>query len=119
MAHASLGEPAGPSSSTAAADDAAGGMARSEKVERDLAGLVEEAAAGMPRLMAAMPGPGTGGAQAQDAQEAMVCGCAVVSRSPTPKYSSGFHGRGTAKQGNDRSDRQEAIAKRRSVSARP
>ena len=41
MAHASPGEPASPSSSTAAADDAAGGMARREKVERDLAGLVE------------------------------------------------------------------------------
>jgi hypothetical protein len=36
-----------------------------------------------------------------------------------PKYSSGFHGRGTAKQGNDGSDRQEAIAKRCSASARP
>ena len=113
MAHASLDEPAGPSSSTAAADDAAGGMARKEKVERDFAGLVEEAAADMPRHERS-------GAQAQDAQEAMVCGCAVVSLTgDLPKYSSGFHGRGTTKQGNDGSDRQEAIAKRRSVSACP
>ena len=116
MAHASLGEPAGPSSSTAAADDAAGGMARKEKVERDFAGLVEEAAADMPRHERS----GAQAQDAQDAQEAMVCGCAVVSLTgDLPKYSSGFHGRGTTKQGNDGSDRQEAVAKRRSVSARP
>jgi hypothetical protein len=42
-----------------------------EKTKHDLAGLVEEAAAGMRQLMAASPGPGTGGAQAQDAQQAM------------------------------------------------
>jgi hypothetical protein len=37
-----------------------------EKTKHDLAGLVEEAAAGMRQLMAAAPGSGTGGAQ--DAQ---------------------------------------------------
>ena len=42
-----------------------------EKTKRDLAGLVEEAAAGMRHLMAAIPGPGTGGAQTQDAQQAV------------------------------------------------
>ena len=42
-----------------------------EKIKRDLAGLVEEAAAGMRHLMAAIPGPGTGGAQTQDAQQAV------------------------------------------------
>jgi hypothetical protein len=42
-----------------------------EKTKHDLAGLVEEAAAGMRQLMAASPGPGTGGPQAQDAQRAM------------------------------------------------
>ena len=42
-----------------------------EKTKHDLAALVEEAAAGMLQLTAAMPGPGTGGAQAQDAQQAV------------------------------------------------
>ena len=42
-----------------------------EKTKRDLAGLVEEADAGMRQLMAAAPGSGTGGAQAQDAQQAV------------------------------------------------
>jgi hypothetical protein len=42
-----------------------------EKTKRDLADVVEEAAAGMRRLMAATPGAGTGGAQAQDAQQAV------------------------------------------------
>ncbi len=41
-----------------------------EKTKHELAGLLEEAAAGMRQLMAAMPGPGTGGAQAQDPQQA-------------------------------------------------
>ncbi len=42
-----------------------------EKTKRDLADVVEEAAAGMRRLMAATSGAGTGGAQAQDAQQAV------------------------------------------------
>jgi hypothetical protein len=42
-----------------------------EKTKHDLAGLVEEAADRMRQLMAAAPGPGTGGAQAQDPQRAM------------------------------------------------
>lgn len=41
-----------------------------EKTKRDLAGMVEEAAAGMRQLMAAVPGSGTGGAQAQHSQQA-------------------------------------------------
>ncbi len=41
-----------------------------EKAKRDLTGLVEEAAAGVRQLMTAVPGLGTGGAQAQDAQQA-------------------------------------------------
>jgi hypothetical protein len=40
-----------------------------ERTKRDLAGLVEEAAAGMRQLMAAMPDAGTG--RAQDSQHAM------------------------------------------------
>ena len=41
-----------------------------EKTKHDLAGLLEEAAAGMRRLTAAVPGPGMGGAQTQDPQQA-------------------------------------------------
>ena len=41
-----------------------------EKTKHDLAGLVEEAAAGMRQLMAAAPGSGTCGAQTQDPQQA-------------------------------------------------
>jgi hypothetical protein len=41
-----------------------------EKTKHDLAGLVEEAAANMRDLMAAAPGFGTVGAQAQEAQRA-------------------------------------------------
>jgi hypothetical protein len=111
MAHASLDEPAGPSSSTAAADDAAGGVARKEKVERDLAGLVEEAAADMPRH-----GRGAGAGRAGGHGLRMRRGfpyrrsAEVLQRLPRARQ---------AKQGNDGSDRQEAIAKRRSVSACP
>ncbi len=41
------------------------------ETERSVAGLLEEATAGMRELMAAAPGLGTGGTQAQDAQRAM------------------------------------------------
>jgi hypothetical protein len=41
-----------------------------EKTKHDLACLLEEAAAGMRRLTAAMPSPGTGGMQKQDPQQA-------------------------------------------------
>ena len=67
MANTSCGEPASPPAATAA--DAADSTEQTvEKTKHDLAGLVEEAAAGMRQLMAAAPGSGTGGAQ--DAQRA-------------------------------------------------
>ena len=69
MANTSRGKSASrPSAATAATEAAESTEQTVEKTKRDLAGLVEEADAGMRRLMAAMPGPGTGGAQAQDAQ---------------------------------------------------
>ena len=72
MANTSSGKPASPPPAATTAAGAAGSAEqKSEKTERDLAGLVEEAAAGMRQLMAAVPGLGTGGARAQDAQQAM------------------------------------------------
>ena len=41
-----------------------------DNTKGDLAGLVEEATAGMRQLLAAMPDPGTGGAQTQDPRQA-------------------------------------------------
>ena len=64
--------PASPSpAATAAPEAVAGAEQKPAETERDLAGLLEEAAAGMRHLMAAAPGLGTGGARAQDAQQAM------------------------------------------------
>src|SRR3712207_5520838 len=60
-----------PAAATAAADAAESTEQKVEKTKHDLAGLVEEAAAGMRQLMAAAPGPGTGGAQAQHSLQAM------------------------------------------------
>ena len=69
MANTSRGEPASPPAATAA--DAAESTEQTvEKTKHDLAGLVEEAAAGMRQLMAAAPGSGTGGAQTQDPRQA-------------------------------------------------
>ncbi len=72
MANTSHGKSASrPSAATAATEATESTEQTVEKTKRDLAGLVEEAAAGMRQLMAAMPGAGTGGAQAQDAQQAV------------------------------------------------
>jgi len=73
MANTSSGkQPASPlPASTAAAGAAGGAEQKPVETERDLAGLLEEAAAGMRELMAAAPGLGTGGTQAQEAQQAM------------------------------------------------
>jgi hypothetical protein len=60
-----------PPTATAATEAAESTEQKVEKTRRDLPGLVEEAAAGMRQLMAAIPGPGTGGAQTQDAQQAV------------------------------------------------
>ena len=57
-----------PPKAATAADAAESTEQTVEKTKHDLAGLVEEAAAGMRQLMAAAPGSGTGGAQ--DAQRA-------------------------------------------------
>ena len=59
-----------PPAATAASGAAESTEQEVEKTTHDLAGLLEEAAAGMRRLTAAMPGPGTGGAQTQDPQQA-------------------------------------------------
>jgi hypothetical protein len=72
MAKTSSGKPSSPPPTATATAEAAGGAEqKSGKIERDLAGLLEEAAAGMRQLMATVPDPGTGGARAQDAQQAM------------------------------------------------
>ncbi len=72
MANTSRGKSASrPSAATAATEATESTEQTVEKTKRDLAGLVEEADAGMRRLMAAMPGAGTGGAQAQDPQQAV------------------------------------------------
>ena len=71
MANTSRGKSASPPAATAATEAAESTERKVENTKRDLAGLVEEAAAGMRQLMAAMPGPGTGGAQAQDSQQAL------------------------------------------------
>jgi hypothetical protein len=71
MADTPSSDPAGTSAAATSADDAAGSTEQTKR-EGDLAGLVEEAAAGMRQLMtAAMPGSGTGGVLAQDARQAM------------------------------------------------
>ena len=59
-----------PPKAATAADAAESTEQKVEKTKHDLAGLVEEAAAGMRQLMAAAPGSGTGGAQTQDPQQA-------------------------------------------------
>jgi hypothetical protein len=71
MANTSRGKSASPPAATAATEAAESTEQKVDNTKRDLAGLVEEAAAGMRQLMAAMPGPGTGGAQAQDSQQAL------------------------------------------------
>jgi hypothetical protein len=72
MANTSRGKSASrPSAATAATEATESTEQTVEKTKRDLAGLVEEADAGMRQLMAAMPGAGTGGAQAQDPQQAV------------------------------------------------
>ncbi len=70
MANTPRGKSASPPAATAASGAAESTERNVEKTEHDLAGLLEEAAAGMRRLTAALPGPGTDGAQTQDAQQA-------------------------------------------------
>jgi hypothetical protein len=71
MANTSRGKAASLPAATAAADAAESTERTVEKTKHDLAGLVEEAAAGMRQLMAAAPGSGTDGTPAQDPQQAM------------------------------------------------
>ncbi len=71
MANTSRGKPAGPPAATEATEAADSTERTLEKTKHELAGLLEEAAAGMRQLMAAMPpSPGTGGAQTQDPRRA-------------------------------------------------
>jgi hypothetical protein len=70
MADTSGGKPASSPAATEAIEAADSTERKVENTKRDLAGLVEETTVGLRELMAAMPDPGTAGAQTQDPRQA-------------------------------------------------